>query len=273
MKCNYKLLDSGNLLKLEEFSGKTFLRPTPYAVWKPHNTKLNADHIFVRESDKKGHWKSSSKPTNLFFESGKIRMSLRLTEFGHLGVFPEQIPNWNKISELVSGDSFKILNLFAYTGGSSIVAALSGAEVTHVDSVQNVNDWARENAELSGVPINKIRWITDDAQKFIKRELNRGHKYNAIILDPPTFGRGSRGEVFKIETDIINILEICQQLLDRTKPGFVMYTAHTPGFTHVTLKNQISSVFGAGKLESGEMNLIDTHNIELPSGFYCILKW
>ena len=197
-----------------------------------------------------------------------MKMRVQPTEFGHVGIFPEQRPLWKKIQDL--SEKARVLNLFAYSGGSSVAAALGGGSVCHLDASKGMVDWARENAALNG--LSSIRWIVDDVTKFLGREDRRGSRYDGIILDPPSFGRGSKGEVFKIEEDIIHLLSLCRTCLSEA-PRFVLLSCHTPGFTPTTLHHLLEDTIGAkGTFDSGEMALLGPRARPVPSGIYALWR-
>jgi 23S rRNA (cytosine1962-C5)-methyltransferase len=272
----YQLLDSGNCLKLERIGKYTFVRPSPYAVWEPNLDQSiwdEADITFVRETDKVGTWDNKPDIKDFIIEHGDIRFKIKLTSFGHIGLFPEQEENLDWIRNQVhllkekTNGEVKVLNLFGYTGGSTLAAAAAGAAATHIDAAKNVVDWARENASENNLSDKPIRWIVEDAGKFVEREIKRGNKYHGIILDPPSFGRGPQGQVFKIETDLMPMFKNLKQILE--KDCFVLYSGHTPGFTRETLKNQLEYLNTNKKeTEAGDMNVIDEQQRILPSGFY-----
>jgi 23S rRNA (cytosine1962-C5)-methyltransferase len=184
-----------------------------------------------------------------------------LTDFGHVGVFPEHSKFWPRMNKWAK--DLNVLNLFAYSGGASLALALGGAKVCHVDASKGMVDWAKDNAKINGV--SSIRWIVDDAVKFLAREEKRGVKYDAIILDPPTFGRGPQGEVFKLEEKIHSLLESCRAILS-DKPKFVLLSCHTPGWTPKILHELFVEYFPNSKIESGEMIISE----RLPSGAYAL---
>ena len=198
----------------------------------------------------------------------KVKLTISLTDFGHLGVFPEHAALWSWMRPLIQrGD--EILNLFAYSGSGSIAAAQKEANVCHVDAAKGMVDWAKENGKLNDIAT--IRWIVDDALKFLKREEKRGRKYEGILLDPPTFGRGAKGELFKIEEEIIPLLEACKNVLS-SKPKFILFSCHTPGFTPTVLGTLISQVFGVDA-ETGEMLLQGPDVFPIPSGSYARVNY
>ena len=277
----YKLIDSGNLKKLEKFGDLVICRPSTFAVWETdrllQNTWSNADITFERKTDKEGTWLTKAnkqlEPFQIKFDD--IKFELRFTSFGHLGLFPEQIVEWLWIKDQIkrikaenSQNKVRVLNLFAYTGGSTLACIQAEAdEVVHVDSSKTVVEWAKHNSKLNGYDQKTIRYIVEDASKFVEREIKRGSVYDGIILDPPTYGRGVKNEIFKIESDILPLLENCKNLL---KPHFfINLTAHTPGFTQYTLFNQLKSILKQGtNIEAGEMLINSENNKSMPSGFY-----
>lgn len=196
-----------------------------------------------------------------------------------MGLFPEQAANWDWLREAIrtrmqrtNNRNLHVLNLFGYTGGSTLAASQAGAHVAHVDAAKGVVDWARKNAQLCALDERPIRWLVDDALKFVKREERRGNSYQGIILDPPSFGRGPQGEVFKIENDLLPLLDACQALLARDAL-FILYSCHTPGFSPIVLENQLQPlvVDRRGKVESGEMTVAESGGRLLPSGTY--VRW
>lgn len=263
MKDTYELLDSGNEQKWERFGDYTLLRPCPQAVWRAQGNK-KVDASFTREGGNK--WIFNKKlPTAWTIRLNGIELKISLTDFGHLGVFPEHASLSTWMNPYISpGD--KILNLFAYSGGATLAAAKAGAHVCHLDASKGMVDWARENGKLNQLEKAPIRWIIDDALKFLKREIHRGTRYEGIILDPPTFGRGNKGEIFKIERDITPLLELCRDLLSE-KSRFVIVSCHTPGFTPIVLSHLFEQIFKV-KPEAGEMLLQSPGALSIPSGTY-----
>lgn len=254
---DYQLLDSGDGHKLEKIGPYTIIRPAPSAVWKPVLKNWKADAVFIRD---KGWTFKNKLPPSWVINIENIQLKIECTDFGHLGVFPEHSFLWEKPKKL---KGLNILNLFAYTGAASIFFAKNGAKVCHVDSSRPAVLWAKENSKLNGV--ENIRWIIDDAQKFLKREIKR-KKYDGIVLDPPTFGRGARGEIFKIERDIFPILSMCKELLVE-KPSFLILSSHSPNFSKTTLKNLLEQVMQK-KVNAGELFL--GGKIPLPSGNFAM---
>ena len=247
----YQLIDSGDGQKLARCGKITIQRPAPLALWHPKK-KWNADATFVEKK-----WKMQKQlPESWEVEIEGIRFKLKRTDFGHLGLFPEQKAQWRWLKEQPPG---RVLNLFAYSGGSSLA---SQGEVTHLDAARGMVDWACENAQLNGR--EDIRWIVEDVRKFVKREVKRGNSYDGVILDPPTFGRGKSLEVFKIERDLVPLLDQVMAL----KPRFVLLSCHTPGYTPTILSNLLKERF-RGEVEAGEMLLEGEPS--LPSGAFA--RW
>ena len=268
----YSLLDSGDGRKLERFGDYVLARPCAQAFWRPslpRETWARADASFDREDGNR--WEGRNRiPNHWIMEESGIRFHLSATDFGHLGIFPEQRAQWAWLRGICGGASAppRILNLFAYSGGSSLACAIAGASVTHLDASHGMVDWAGENAKLNG--LNSIRWIVDDAHKFLRREAKRARVYDGIILDPPSFGRGENGEMYKIERDFTETLALCRALLSDT-PLFILASAHTPGCTPQALENLLAqSMTGMrGRFECGEMLLTGAPGVmPLPSGTF-----
>ncbi len=245
MNDKYRLIDSGNFEKLEQIGPYRFVRPSPQAVWRPklgQDEWQNIDARFNRYSGGDGKWVLHNKelPESWQIKLEDIALSLKRTEFGHLGVFAEQAANWQRIRQLAK-PGLDIINLFAYTGGSTLAAALGGANVVHLDASKTSVAWARENAALNHLDQHPIRWIVDDARKFIAREVKRGRKYHGIILDPPSFGRGSKNEVWKIEEHLPLLLDDIRQILHEDF-RFILLSSHSPGYTPLAMKNNLQEV-------------------------------
>ncbi|WP_129716372.1 class I SAM-dependent methyltransferase [Pedobacter sp. SYP-B3415] len=276
---DYELLDCGDFEKLERFGNVVMIRPEPQAVWKKILSEQEwkkAAHITFRgRSATSGEWvkKTPSLPDRWHVTYGNedvsIKLRLALTSFKHVGLFPEQAVNWDYISSSIKKfrtPQPKVLNLFAYTGGATMVARAAGADTTHVDSIRQVVTWANENQELSG--LKDIRWLVEDALKFVKRELKRGKKYNGIILDPPAYGHGPNGEKWKLEDHIQEMMQDVVQLLDE-KEHFLILNTYSLGFSSVIVENLIRTSFPAVKnLETGELFLQATSGVKLPLGVF-----
>ncbi len=275
---SYSLLDSGKGKKLERFGDYIIERPCSQAIWQPrlkHAVWKNAHATFWREP--KNMWRNvASLPKEWDIMLEGVKLKIAPTDFGHMGIFPEHSCEWSKLREIIrveEREELKVLNLFAYSGGATMAVAMEGAVVTHVDASKGMIDWAKENARRNGLEKAPIRWIVDDVMKFLKRESRRGNHYDAIILDPPTFGRGARGEVFKIEEDIIELLQLCHNLLSE-KPLFILLSCHTPGYTPVVLRHLVEQMMEGtkGAIKSGEMCLpCDKGVFEVPSGAWA--RW
>lgn len=276
---DYELIDSGNELRLERVGDVVISRQSAQAIWPPALSQSEwKDRLFAshyRHDQGPGRW-DMHKPVAESWEIvfGATTFEARLTPFGHIGFFPEQQVQWPWMAErLQAVESPRVLNLFAYTGGSTLAVAGAGAHVTHVDAVKGVVNWARSNAACSGLGDAPIRWIVDDALKYCRREQRRGSRYDAIILDPPTFGRGPQGTVWKIEKDLVTLLEVCRELLSDT-PQWVLLTAHTPGMTAAVLRNMLTPFVASrgGALISGDMvQTSPAGPYALPAGVYC--RW
>lgn len=263
----YTLLDSGHHRKLEKVGDYLLVRPCSQAVWNPtldESEWHKADALFSREPANR--WKGKI-PASWQLSYENLLFKIVPTDFGHLGVFPEHALLWRWMKErLKKGCS--VLNLFAYTGGATLTAAAAGAQVCHVDASKTAVAWARENAALSQLDKAPIRWIVDDVVKFLQREVRRKSRYDAIILDPPTFGRGNKGEVFKIENDLPKILELCFSLLSDA-PLFLILSSHTPGYTPLVLHHLLVQASHKGGVEQGEM--VIPGPFDLPSGSFA--RW
>lgn len=280
----YELLDSGNFEKLERFGSYIVARPEPQAIWDKSLSELewqkNAHAYFKRTKDtdktaERGEWslkKGVREQWWIAYRYQQIQWKMRLgfTAFKHVGVFPEQAENWNYIIDTLQAmptPNPNVLNLFAYTGGASLAARAAGAVVSHVDSVKQVISWARENMEASD--LKDIRWVCEDALKFVKRELKRRKKYQGIILDPPAYGRGANGEKWILEDSLNEMLKICFELLD-TENSFLVLNLYSMGFSALiteTLMNSIAKDFFI-ETQFGELFLKDSFQKKLPLGVF-----
>ena len=274
----YSLLDSGNGKKFERFGDVTLVRPCAQAVWQPAlpaTEWARATATFDREDGNR--WQGRGRlPDSWNIHIDNLAFKLSGTDFGHLGLFPEQREQWKWIQCTIHNAQCtmqpSVLNLFAYSGASTLAAAVAGASVCHLDASRGMVQWGRDNAALNQLSNAPIRWIADDAHGFMEREIRRGRTYDAIILDPPTFGRGTQNEVYKIEDDLPKTLSLCLALLSK-KPLFILLSCHTPGYTPVVLHNflrQSTEKLG-GVVESGEMLLAGDAKFSLPSGAYA--RW
>lgn len=268
----YQLLDFGAGRKLERFGGVVLDRLCPAAdgvtrgnseAWKQAIVR------YERTSGDKGLWQTGGAafPSPWTLSHNSFRLELKLTDFGHLGVFPEQAANWDWIAERVrrATEPLKVLNLFAYTGGSTLAAAATGAEVVHVDAARNTVAWARRNAELSGLAGAPIRWIAEDAMLFVRRELKRGNQYQAVVLDPPSYGHGPKGEVWKLAEDLPELLSLCAELTQADR-RFVLLSCHSPGFGPRELGRLMAQAFGEENIEASEMTVAAAADRMLPCG-------
>lgn len=278
IETGYQLLDSGRESKLERVGPYLLVRPSPQAVWSPDLPEKewsNADAVYIRSSTGGGNWDFKRRlPEKWEIEFRGLKFIIKPTGFGHLGIFPEHGNAWDWIEQRIKEASrpVSVLNMFAYTGGATLAAARAGANVCHLDASKGVVDWARENAALSGLSDRPIRWIVDDVVKFVQKEIRRGKTYDAIILDPPSFGRGAKGEVWKIEDDLLKLLSDCRQILS-DNPLFVLLSCHSPGFTPLVLQNLLAEMMRGrpGALSCGEMVIREETGRLLPSGAYA--RW
>ena len=279
---SYELLDSGDGMKLERFGDFTLARPDPEALWKktlPSSNWKKADASYSREGTV-GVWKKGeSLPGKWNIQYDKLTFELRPTSFKHVGIFPEQKIHWDWMEEKIKaevadrGDEpVKVLNLFAYTGGASLIAARAGAEVTHVDASSVSVLWARKNAELSNLADAKIRWITDDVLQFLRREVRRKNTYDVVIMDPPSFGHGPKGTLWKIEKDFYELMDLVRAVLSDS-PVALILNGYTAGYSQITLKNNLIWLVEQhkGVLEAGELGVSENMGRTLSSGVFA--RW
>jgi 23S rRNA (cytosine1962-C5)-methyltransferase len=274
---DYELVDTGEGEKLERWGPYTLRRPDPTVIWPAQDkSKTNwraADGHYYRSNAGGGEWKWNNKiPERWTITYGPLKFIIKPTGFKHTGLFPEQAVNWswmmNKIEK--ANRPIRALNLFAYTGGATVAAAKAGAEVCHVDAAKGMIQWAKENAEISGLASHPIRYITDDVFKFVQREQRRGKTYDAIIMDPPSYGRGPNGEMWKLEQDLFPFLESCMSILS-DNPLFVLVNSYTTGLSPAVLNNimtlTLKKKYG-GKITTGEIGLPQSVNkdLVLPAG-------
>ncbi len=272
----YELIESGDGRKLERFGSAIVDRPCAVAVWPRRDPSAYsaADLSFARDSSGRGNWRSrreAPNPWRMTYEN--ICWNLRPNDFGHLGIFPEQQENWRWIAREVMrvgsiDRSPEVLNLFGYTGGSTLAAAAAGASVCHVDASKTSTRTARENAEASGLSEAPVRWIVEDALLFVDREIRRGRRYDGVILDPPSYGRGRRGEVWQLEELVMELLGKCREVMTDS-PSFFLLTGHSPGFTPQVLANLVNEVLPGeerGTTEAFEMTIPAGDGRPLPSG-------
>jgi len=259
---DYELLDSGNGAKLERYGDIVFNRPDPEALWKPFLDKdewLKADAIFKR-NDNKSSWKlNKNVPEKWNISFGDLNFYIKPTSFKHTGLFPEQLSNWIWMADKISkskNKQIKVLNLFGYTGGASLACAKVGAEVVHVDGSKMAVIWARENAQISNLENAPIRWIVDDVISFLKREVKRGNKYDGIVMDPPVFGHGPKKELWKIEENFLELMDLCKLVLS-TDPLFVLINGYTAGYSPIVYENNLKDLMEKyeGQIEIGELTI------------------
>jgi 23S rRNA (cytosine1962-C5)-methyltransferase len=295
---DYELLDSGDSMKLERFGEIIVARPETQALWRKHRLELwETAHAEFSFRDKKGEWNmKKSVPESWELSRGPIHFLARLTSFKHTGIFPEQESNWvwikdhvkalNERQELARKQSGRpeggdprtfsqqaagvsVLNLFGYTGIATLAAAHPGAFVTHVDASKQSLDWAHENARLSNIPEDRIRWILDDVLAFVKREVRRGAKYDGIILDPPAFGRGAKGEIWKIEENFPELLASLKDIFSDKPGSFFLVSGYAAGYAPRSFAQAIESTFGETGGECGELHIKEsTSERVIPAGIY-----
>ena len=275
---DYELIDSGNEEKLERYGKYVLRRPDPQALWNKTLSEKEwkeADAFFFRDSERKGWRKDKEMQNEWQISFDDLKFNIKPTAFKHTGIFPEQEPNWKFIKEKIklAGRSVKVLNLFGYTGGATLAGLSAGAEVTHVDGSKAAITWAKENAELSELSLKPVRWIIDDARKFVMREIKRGGKYDGIVMDPPSFGRGGKGEIWKIETDFIKLIGDCAKILS-DKPIFFIINGYAAGYSSQAYYNALKPMmekFG-GKFEIGELTIEESKAERLlPCGIFA--RW
>lgn len=266
---DYKVLATGDGEKLEKWGDITLLRPDPQVIWHAKNNLAKTkglDAHYKRESTGGGHWDYIKKiPEEWIISWQGVKFSIKPMGFKHTGLFPEQAVNWIDIAKLIknSNREIKVLNLFAYTGAASVVCSLAGAKVTHVDASKGMVERARENARLN--KIDNIRFIIDDCKKFIEREIRRGNKYDAIIMDPPSYGRGTSGETWKLEDNLFDFVSLCKGVLSDS-PLFVLISAYTTGLQPGVLTNILGLNFGYSNIDADEIGLSSDDGTILPCG-------
>ncbi|MCL1863325.1 MAG: class I SAM-dependent methyltransferase [Defluviitaleaceae bacterium] len=273
---DYILLDAGNGEKLEQWGKVKVIRPDPQAFWPRSYKWEKPDMHYHRSKSGGGTWEilGDKVPNTWKIAYEGLRFNIRPTGFKHMGLFPEQAVNWQWLQKKCkSADRQpKVLNLFAYTGGATLACLYAGADVTHIDAAKGMNNWARDNIALSGFADKKFRVMTDDVLKFVRREARRGNMYDGIIMDPPVFGRGPGGEMWKLEEGLFELVEACIQLLSNT-PLFFLINAYTAGFSPTAYGNILSAAMGGrgGSVSVGEVGLGAESGILLPCGMYA--RW
>lgn len=274
---NYECIDAGNGEKLERWGNVILRRPEPLAMWPIEVDKSwkIVDGVYYRFVDGGGHWEFNKKlPDFWTIEYKNLKFKVSPTNFKHIGLFPEQATNWDFMMDKIRNAKrpIKVLNLFGYTGGATVACSKAGAElVVHVDAAKGMVEWAKENAQLSGVKNNYIRFLVDDCLKFVEREIRRGNKYDAIVMDPPSYGRGPSGEVWKLEKNLEELVSRCVLLLS-DNPLFFLINAYTTGVSSTVLYNILKLTVGkscGGVIDAGEIGLpISKNDLVLPCGIY-----
>jgi 23S rRNA (cytosine1962-C5)-methyltransferase len=277
----YQILDMSEGMKLEDWNGKELLRPDPQIIWnnKEHPEYWDkVDAIYTRSNKGGGAWEVKNKklPESWQVHYKDLTFNLKLMGFKHTGLFPEQAYNWNLIREKIkeANRPVKVLNLFAYTGAASVAALSAGAEVVHVDSSRGMIDWAKENVIASGLEDRPIRFLVDDVVKFVKREIRRGNKYDIILMDPPSYGRGANGEIWDIERDLYPLVELCTEILSDDPIMFII-NSYTTGLSMTVLENVLSLTVDKkvkGTISSDELGVpMKDSELILPCGIYA--RW
>ena len=278
---DYEVLDCSRGEKLERWGKYLLVRPDPQVIWdtkKVHPGWRRMNGHYHRSSKGGGEWEFFQLPKEWTIQyslpiNKKLTFHLKPFSFKHTGLFPEQAANWNWFSQLIAdavskGRQVKVLNLFAYTGGATLAAAAAGASVTHVDASKGMVTWAKENAISSGLKDAPIRWLVDDCVKFVEREIRRGNHYDAIIMDPPSYGRGPKGEIWKIEESVYPLIQLCSQILT-DNPLFFLINSYTTGLQPAVLSYMISTVLGTanGTVTASEIGLpVSSNGLVLPCG-------
>lgn len=276
---DYSVIDCGSGEKLERWGDYYLVRPEPQAIWTSPRTNprwKKYDALYSRSSTGGGSWNNRNLPASWQISYKNLTFNLKPMNFKHTGIFPEQASNWDFIMEKISsaGRPINVLNLFAYTGAATVAAAAVGASVCHVDAARGMVAWARENAASSGLSDAPIRWIVDDCAKFVEREIRRGRKYDAIIMDPPSYGRGPTGEIWKLENNLFDFVKLCSGVLS-DEPLFVIISSYTTGLAPSVLKYISEMIFTSkygGKSESEELGLrVEETGLYLPAG--STMRW
>lgn len=271
---DYSIIATGDGMKLERWGDVYLLRPDPQVIW-PERTDMSAykslNAIYNRSESGGGGWKILKKmPQEWVVSYGNLKFLVKPMGFKHTGLFPEQAVNWDRMSELIRSASrpISVLNLFAYTGGATVACLAAGASVCHVDASKGMVERAGENVRLSGLKDKPVRFIIDDCKKFVQREIRRGRKYDAIIMDPPSYGRGPNGEMWKIESELYPLVELCAEVLS-DNPLFFLINSYTTGLQPMVLKNILTLTVGAkfkGTVEAYEVGIKTEEGIDLPCG-------
>lgn len=279
---DYELLDAGNGEKLERYGSFTMKRPDPEALWQkslPEKEWRNVDFEFVRNGTKTKWIKKDGVPKDWTISFGGLNFLIAPSSFKHTGLFPEQLSNWEWAKDVIERNKSKyknpinVINLFAYTGGATLACAKVGAEVCHVDGSKTAVAWARENAKLSNLEDKPIRWIIEDVTLFLKREIKRGRKYDAIIMDPPSFGHGPKDELWKIEEHFLELMNLCKEALSE-EPLFVLINGYTAGYSAIAYENNLKDMMNdkLGLIEIGELAIEQSNSDKLlPCGIFA--RW
>ena len=275
----YKIIDTSSGMKLESWNGVKLLRPDPQIIWEDKDKALwsNIDAKYTRSNKGGGEWQifNNNMPQRFQIHYDDLTFNLKLMGFKHTGLFPEQAYNWKMLKNKINNKkNIKVLNLFAYTGAASVACLSAGASVVHVDSSRGMVDWAKENVESSGLSDRPIRFIVDDVVKFVEREIRRGNKYDIILMDPPSFGRGVNKEVWNIETDLFDLVKKCTEILSED-PILFLINSYTTGLSMTVLENILNLTVNKkhkGYITSDELGIKEeTSDIILPCGIYA--RW
>ena len=271
---DYSIIATGDGMKLERWNDVYLLRPDPQVIWPeriPMSAYKSLNAIYNRSESGGGGWKILKKmPQEWTVSYGDLKFLVKPMGFKHTGLFPEQAVNWDRMRELISnaGRPVNVLNLFAYTGGATVACLAAGASVCHVDASKGMVERAGENVRLSGLKDKPVRFIIDDCKKFVQREIRRGRKYDAIIMDPPSYGRGPNGEMWKIESELYPLVELCTEVLS-DNPLFFLINSYTTGLQPMVLKNILTLTVGSkfpGEVEAYEVGIKTEEGINLPCG-------
>jgi len=274
---DYELLDSGDGMKLERYGEILLSRPETQALWKPERPELwEKAHAVFEWQEGKSTWKTKKDiPNSWPLSWHDISFTARMSAFKHTGIFPEQAANWEWVEQILeknsknSSEAPKVLNLFGYTGIVSVVAAHTGAVVTHIDASKQSLDWAHDNARLSQIPEGTIKYLFEDAMQFVRREVRRGSKYDGIILDPPAFGRGAKGEVWKIEEQLPELIALTKEILSDKSGSSYLLNGYAAGYSANSFSQLVTSVFGDVNGNFGDLNIKESNSDRvIPAGIY-----
>lgn len=278
---DYKIIDTSNGDKLESWGGRLLVRPDPQIIWRTeHKTDLwdKADAVYHRSSKGGGEWEYRRRlPESWEISYRELKFIIRPTGFKHTGLFPEQAVNWDLMSDMIrsAGRPIRVLNLFAYTGGATLACAAAGAQVSHVDASKGMVQWARDNAAASNLSDKPVRWLVDDCEKFVRREIRRGSFYDAVVMDPPSYGRGPGGEVWKLEDSVYELVKTCADVLS-DKPLFFLLNSYTTGLSPSVMAyilNEVITPKYKGTVTADEIGLpVETAGMPLPCGSTAIWR-